>query len=55
MVVRLSGRYFNENGRQDDYAYFATELARSDKLYRLVWLFKDDALYLGVVNCFRRD
>ena len=53
LVLRLNGRYENPVGTQDNYSYFVTMIDLGQKLYRLVWLLEDDAIYIGVVNAFR--
>ena len=53
LVLRLNGRYENPVGTQYNYSYFVTMIDLGQKLYRLVWLLEDDAIYIGVVNDFR--
>ena len=55
LVFQLDHHTFPEDGRNDCWAYFATEMTHEEKLYRLVWLLEDNTVIIGVVNCFRRD
>ena len=41
---------------EDGFSYFKSDpLTLEEKNYRLIWLLKTNELYIGVVNCFRRD
>jgi hypothetical protein len=36
-----------------DYQYFSSLLFLETKQYRLVWLFEEDELYIGVITVYR--
>ena len=55
LVSKLNGREFTAVDRKDDFDFFvADHLEHQDKFYRLVWCMKDDCMYIGVINAFRR-
>lgn len=55
LVIQLDGRVIEAEKQAGAYSYFATDkMVFEGKLYKLVWLLEDDAVYVGVVNCYRR-
>ena len=55
LVRKLDGRIFDPDDMDDEFQYFKTEPIELDgKNYRLVWLLKENSLFIGVVNAFRR-
>lgn len=58
LVSLLNGREIPAEDREDDFEYFMVDRVEHPKLpemqFRLVWCMQDSALFLGVVNCFRR-
>ena len=55
LVLKLNGREFTPVDRKDDFDFFvADHLLLQRKIYRLVWCMKDDRMYIGVINAFRR-
>ena len=56
LVQLLDGGDFEpEEVTETGFSYFKSDpLILDDKSYRLIWLLKDDEVYIGVVNCFRR-
>ena len=56
LVKKLDGGIFESDDADDEFEYFKTEpIEYMGKSYRLVWLLKYDAMYIGVVNAFRRS
>lgn len=55
LVQQLNGRLFEPDATKGPFTYFVTDKILLDgKTYKLIWLLEDDALYIGVVNAFRR-
>ncbi len=55
LVKQLDGRLFEPDVTTGSFAYFVTDrILLAGKAYKLVWLLEDDALYIGVINAFRR-
>ena len=55
LVAKLNGRTFDADDQDDDYEYFKTEPIEYDgKNYRLIWLLKNDCMFIGVINAYRR-
>ena len=56
LVKQLDGRRFLPVKRQDQFEYFVEDrMMLKGKLYKLVWFLHDDEVFIGVVNCYRRD
>ena len=53
LVRELDGRLEVPDEKSGRFSYFATLIEKSGKMYRLVWLLEDDAIYIGVVNAYR--
>ncbi|MCB0342885.1 MAG: hypothetical protein H6626_12615 [Pseudobdellovibrionaceae bacterium] len=55
LVKLLDGSRAEPEKRVDGFEYFASDnLLLDDKLYKLVWLLEDNAIYIGIVNAHRR-
>ena len=55
LVKQLDGRLFEPDAAQPPYTYFVTDdMVLGEKRYKLIWLLEDDALYVGIVNAYRR-
>ena len=55
LVRKLDGRELQPEERSDDWEFFMLDrLEHEEKLYRLVWCMRDNCLFIGVINCFRR-
>ena len=55
LVQKLDGRIFEPDDADEDFEYFKTEpIEHEGRNYRLIWLLRRDALYIGVINAFRR-
>ncbi|MBI3555443.1 MAG: hypothetical protein HY074_04170 [Deltaproteobacteria bacterium] len=55
LVHKLDGKIFDPDDMDEEFQYFKTEPIELDgKNYRLVWLLKENCLFIGVVNAFRR-
>lgn len=55
LVQKLNGGIFLPDVRDGEFQYFKTEpLELAGKRYRLIWLLRQDCMYIGVVNAFRR-
>ena len=55
LVARLDGRTFDSDDRDEEYEYFKTDpIEYGGKNYRLIWLLKDDSMFIGVINAYRR-
>lgn len=56
LVDQLDGQFFRPDEVKDGFEYFKYDPAYlQGKTYQLVWLRQKDCIYIGVVNCFRRD
>ena len=55
LVQKLDGRIEIPEAVDEGFKYFVTMLEREGKQYRLIWLFEDGAIYIGVVNAYRDD
>lgn len=54
LVRKLDGGYFEVDARDEDFEYFKTDpIYFSGKKYRLIWLLKNNCMFIGVVNAFR--
>ena len=55
LVKDLDGGRFPAVGKDGPYEYFATDnIFHNGKRYKLIWLMEDNALYIGVINAYRR-
>lgn len=55
LVALLDGRSFEADDEDETYEYYVTDGMMLDgKFYKLVWLLEGDALYIGIVNAYRR-
>ncbi len=55
LVRKLDGGTFESDDSDDEFEYFKTEpIEHGGKNYRLIWLLKNECMYIGVVNAFRR-
>ncbi len=55
LVSHLNGKKFEPTDIDEGYEYFVNDYLESEgKLYKLIWLLKDDKLYIGIVNTYRR-
>src|SRR5690349_8069233 len=53
--LNLDGREFQPEEKKGDWEFFMLDrIPHHDKCYRLVWCMQDSAMFLGVINCFRR-
>ena len=49
------GQSFESDGEEGPYTYYVTDRMKlDDKFYKLVGLLEGDALYIGVINAYRR-
>lgn len=57
LVKMLDGRQFvPEDVDSDGFEYFVEDKMKlSGKIYKLVWLLNKNEIYIGIVNCYRRD
>lgn len=55
LVAKLDGRTFDSDDQDEEFEYFKTDPIDYDgKNYRLIWLLKDDCMFIGVINAYRR-
>lgn len=55
LVAQLDGKEFRPDEREGEWEFFMLDqIEFEEKLYRLVWCMKDQSLFIGVINCFRR-
>lgn len=55
LVTGLNGKEFRPEERDGEWEYFMLDhIEYQKKLYRLIWCLRDQCLFLGVINCFRR-
>lgn len=55
LVKKLDGNEYVPQEREDEWEFFMLDQLEHDgKRYRLVWCMKDQALFIGVINAFRR-
>jgi len=55
LVEKLNGREFRPEERDGEWEFFMLDrLEYEEKLYRLVWCMRDNCLFIGIINCFRR-
>ena len=55
LVATLNGKEFQPEERDGEWEFFMLDrIEHQDKLYRLVWCLRDECLFIGVINCFRR-
>lgn len=51
----LDGKEFKPEERDGEWEFFMIDqLEYEEKRYRLVWRMRDQCLFIGVINCFRR-
>lgn len=57
LVKMLDGREFSPDKLgSNGFLYFVEDRMKyCGKTYKLIWLLKDDEIFIGVVNCYRRD
>ncbi len=56
LVKQLDGRVFEPDVIEGPFSYFVTDKVKlAGKFYKLIWLLEDDAMYIGVINAFRRS
>lgn len=53
LVKKLNGTINLPESITDDFQYFARLINLNNKQYRLVWLFKKNELYIGIITAFR--
>ncbi|MEK6705043.1 MAG: hypothetical protein AABZ06_04595 [Bdellovibrionota bacterium] len=55
LVELLTGSSFEPEMELGNFQYFVSDnLVRSSKRYKLIWLLEKNALYIGVINAYRR-
>lgn len=55
LVQKIDGGTFDPDDEDDEYKYYKTEpIEHEGKNYRLIWLLKNDTLYIRVINAYRR-
>jgi len=55
LVDRLDGGEFQASDRKKDWEFYILDrMPYEGKLYRLVWCTQEEAIFIGVINCFRR-
>ncbi len=55
LVAGLGGKEFQPDERNGEWEFYSLDrIEHQDKLYRLVWCLRDECLFIGVINCFRR-
>jgi hypothetical protein len=55
LVAKLDGKTFDTDDRDEEFEYFKTDPIEHDgKNYRLIWLLKNDCMFIGVINAYRR-
>ena len=55
LVSKLNGRTFEPDDHDEGYEYFKTDpIQHHGKNYRLIWLLKDNCMFIGVINAYRR-
>ena len=55
LVELLDGQRAEPDKISGSYQYFVTDnLLLEGKYYKLIWLLEDHAIYIGVVNAYRR-
>ena len=55
LVQKLDGRTFDPDDQDEDFEYFKTDpIEYLGKNYRLIWLLKNECMFIGVVNAYRR-
>ncbi len=56
IVTHLDGKEFLHQEIDEEWEYFMLDrILHKDKFYRLVWCMKDNCLFIGVINYFRRS
>ncbi len=57
LVKELDGGFYRvEKVDSQGFQYFVEDhMELNDKLYKLIWLLHDDEIFIGVVNCYRRN
>jgi len=57
LVHKLDGgEYTPDDEKPSGFKYFVNDgLCLNGKTYKLIWLLKDNEVFIGVVNCYRRD
>ena len=55
LVKKLDGKEFKPEERDGDWEFFMVDdLDYESKKYRLVWCMREHAIFIGVINAFRR-
>jgi hypothetical protein len=55
IVQGLDGREFRAEERDGGWEFFSLDrIEHRGKRYRLVWCLRDECMFIGVINCFRR-
>ena len=56
LVSQLNGKTFQPTDKDEDgFLYFVNDrLELNHRFYKLVWLLREDELYIGIVNAHRR-
>ncbi len=55
LVAQLDGKTFESDDQDEEFEYFKTDpIEYGGKNYRLIWLLKNDCMFIGVVNAYRR-
>lgn len=61
VIVQLTMSLYGQNFKAekigpDGFKYFTRDkILLGPKLYKLVWTWRDDDNFIGIVNCYRRD
>lgn len=55
LVAGLNGNEYQVDERVGEWEFFSLDrIEHLGKEYRLVWCLRDECLFIGVINCFRR-
>lgn len=56
LLLKLDNRLFSPVKTHDGFEYYVEDKVKhKGNLYKLVWLLQDDEVFIGVLNCYRRD